>query len=922
MVDVQSFMWVCARRGHELGVKALDADAEEELDRLLDEFDREFVATEAGKKHLRSYAESRAAAEAAFQTIVAKQKQGEDVTDLVIEKLLPHQDTPFNRERGAWISVASAIIRDVKVWYENAKWVDPEDWPKISHAILDFLRKVKEDPDRLEAECKRFAERPESKGFQTGMLTPVLSALVPDQLLLINNKSRAVINHFLGTKHSQSIADYPALNAAGHYLINRVQESVDDVAPEGVTPAEAFDAFCHWLVAEKKYRFGRSQGWRLVVPDDEMWEVCEGEGVGCYDAPLPRDVSKVQQKDWPDEKAALKAGGTSLTDDQLDELWRFARKPARGDTVVATTGSGKVRGIGRVMGPYEFHQDRPHHRLPIEWDDTDHREVSEAGWTGSFHEMEAKEVQKIAELKPTVDTHADAAFSGEAFDLLGRLHETPRREFYDEHRDEFKEFVEEPLQRLMKSIAAKLPEPMQETLETESGLFSKIPKNDFGRGGAWDFYWGAFYPQGSKRISAAQLFVWMNRDGIDWGFYVGEYGEDHRQRFIRNVRKKKDALIDVLGSHIEEDGTYFGADRDGTGMLEATDKQRTLAEWLGGIDKHQTSVRRVLSREQVVQLSEEELRNRILASFQEFYPLILLATSDDPLAVISELVEDGPDPERIQPAYTLDEWAEATGFEVEELRRWKSAVERKGQGIFYGPPGTGKTFMAERLARHIVGGGNGFWELVQFHPAYAYEDFMQGIRPLTGTDGQLEYEMVPGRFRDFCQRATNRSGPCVLIIDEINRANLSRVFGELMYLLEYRDQVVPLAGGGTFHIPKNVRIIGTMNTADRSIALVDHALRRRFSFIQLQPNFEALEAFHAKSGGSATAIIQKLNEINSAIGDRHYHIGVTFFMDENLDENLQTIWEMEIEPYLEEYFFDDQATVDKFRWPKVKEELG
>jgi hypothetical protein len=171
------------------------------------------------------------------------------------------------------------------------------------------------------------------------------------------------------------------------------------------------------------------------------------------------------------------------------------------------------------------------------------------------------------------------------------------------------------------------------------------------------------------------------------------------------------------------------------------------------------------------------------------------------------------------PAYLLRDCSAETGLAEDTLAGWVRAIERKGQAILYGPPGTGKTYVAERLAKHLVGGGDGFAELVQFHPAYAYEDFVQGIRPKTADGGGLSYPMVPGRFLEFCAKAAQRGDRCVLIIDEINRANLARVFGELMYLLEYRDREVPLAGGGTLRIPKNVRVIGTMNTADRSIAL-------------------------------------------------------------------------------------------------------
>jgi hypothetical protein len=235
----------------------------------------------------------------------------------------------------------------------------------------------------------------------------------------------------------------------------------------------------------------------------------------------------------------------------------------------------------------------------------------------------------------------------------------------------------------------------------------------------------------------------------------------------------------------------------------------------------------------------------------------------------------------INPEYPLAEVAQETGFPEETLSRWIRSIERKGQAIVYGPPGTGKTFIAEKLALHLIGGGNGFQELVQFHPAYSYEDFVQGIRPQATAEGHLDYPVVPGRFRKFCDKAGARQGRCVLIIDEINRANLAQVFGELMYLLEYRNREVPLASGGTFQIPEKVRVIGTMNTADRSIALVDHALRRRFAFLPLYPDYEVLNKFHADTGFPVENLIQTLRQLNNQIGDPHYEVGITFFLRED-----------------------------------------
>jgi 5-methylcytosine-specific restriction protein B len=281
-------------------------------------------------------------------------------------------------------------------------------------------------------------------------------------------------------------------------------------------------------------------------------------------------------------------------------------------------------------------------------------------------------------------------------------------------------------------------------------------------------------------------------------------------------------------------------------------------------------------------------------------------------------------PESSEP-YSLSRLSEETGIEEATVARWVRAIDRKGQAILYGPPGTGKTFLAERLARHLVGGGDGLWSLIQFHPAYAYEDFVQGLRPhlgagSTGDAGRLAYEMVPGRLMAFCDEARHRTGRSVLILDEINRADLARVFGEVMYVLEYRDRAIPLAGGGTFSLPAQVRLLGTMNTADRSIALVDHALRRRFAFIPVWPDYDVLRRYHARraTGFAVEPLIDLLATLNRQIGDPHYHVGITYFLQEELGEHLAAIWEMEIVPYLEEYFFDQPDKVEAFRWSQVR----
>src|SRR4028119_373032 len=247
----------------------------------------------------------------------------------------------------------------------------------------------------------------------------------------------------------------------------------------------------------------------------------------------------------------------------------------------------------------------------------------------------------------------------------------------------------------------------------------------------------------------------------------------------------------------------------------------------------------------------------------------------------------------LQPGYLLNQCAAETGFDETELNRYIRAIHRKKQAILQGPPGTGKTFIAEKLAKHLIGGGDGFSDIIQFHPAYTYEDFMQGIRPQSQND-QLTYPIVPGRFLEFCKQAEACEGPCVIIIDEINRANLSQVLGELMYLLDDREDTarfITLASGKLFRIPTNVRIIGTMNTADRSIALVDNALRRRFAFIPIYPNYEVLRQYHQreKTVFPVDTLTNILEDVNRAINNKHYELGISFFLTKTLAEDRKSV---------------------------------
>lgn len=274
----------------------------------------------------------------------------------------------------------------------------------------------------------------------------------------------------------------------------------------------------------------------------------------------------------------------------------------------------------------------------------------------------------------------------------------------------------------------------------------------------------------------------------------------------------------------------------------------------------------------------------------------------------------------------IDELSSELTMPQDDIRTWVQALNRKNQTVFYGPPGTGKTYAARKFAEKVTEDTSNIWDIVQFHQSYEYEDFIQGLRPKTDTVN-LQYSLEPGKFLQFCKGAEKRADPCILIIDEINRADLSAVFGELMYLLEYRDEEMDLAQNTSdddpFKIPKNVYLMGTMNTADRSIALVDFALRRRFGFIPFYPeSYKVLKKKFDADGIKTDELIDHLKKINDEIDDQHYSVGFTYFLNAGTKAELKNIWKLEIEPYLEEYFIDDPETVDNFRWDKVETRIS
>ena len=845
------------------------AEKRAEFIELFREFAHSYPLTSKGQSHLGHYEEEREEGKKNFEAILQAEGRGEDVTEKVLIKLLPYEDTKANREMNYWISIASVFKVDVKKRFEAAGWTKPEDWPKVANSILRFVRRCNDHPEELKIACDEFSDSPYSKGFQAGTLTPILHALRPDDFILINNKSRRAVNYFSGTSYSSSLADYPSINEMARSLVNDISDDIGDFGISGIRSDDLFDMFTHWLVAIKRYDLkGEASDDIQNFLDLDPKELSE---------PFAKICEKIfrnkLEAGWAFDllKMTLERLGVNSLDDERFSITIPIRSGGR--TLHLSFGPWLVLG---------FDGSKDHASDSVTITLSSNQNILDESFV-SFVFAQDEDDPDIRNYKIPIEmamSSGDEIFNAyeDALNYIAnKFKDWKRSPWRNKHQSNIAEAV---LDQSKRAILLN-----EEMTDTSYWIFQSNP-NYYDLTGAIDelteITWAV--NQYQKQIHAGdKVCLWES--GKDAGILAvatvlsdpDHIQDDNREiKFIRNAEKFNENRLQVP-LHIDY-------------VLPKRIRRKDLL------------VHPVLKSLEVI----------------TFPNATNFAVTNEQARILNEMIFAQPPPK-----YTLTQCAEDTGFDLETLERWVRAIKRKGQAVLYGPPGTGKTYVAEHLAKHLIGGGDGFADLVQFHPAYAYEDFIQGIRPQSDDDGGLRYPLVPGRFLEFCERADSRSGTCVLIIDEINRANLSQVFGELMYLLEYRDRSIPLAGGGYLRIPDNVLIIGTMNTADRSIALVDHALRRRFAFLRLQPNHDVLRSYHQNrdTGFAVEGLIGVLRRLNTQINDSHFEVGISFFLREDLAEEIEDVWKMEIEPYLDEYFFDRPEKVDDFRWDEVKREI-
>lgn len=493
-----------------------------------------------------------------------------------------------------------------------------------------------------------------------------------------------------------------------------------------------------------------------------------------------------------------------------------------------------------------------------------------------------------------------AGFAGYPPDVVAFVRQlavhTTDMKWHKDHRQDYLQNLRDPTEQLFQRIAARHLTTLDPMVAAAPRRLAILKKNDYGGNNYYPYFWGAFYdPEAGSKTKSAQLSLFISGadDHFRYGFGVGDYGRPYFDRLCSALRADpchgkatvaglpSECVVTLLQGKTSRRLTpaEFAAELDDPGFIDSLSQQDEI------------SVHRARPLDDLVSVGPV-LADEIGGLFVQLWPLFEAARHGEflskggPLGPVSE--EEDPGEEALE---TLEELAQRTSLPSSLLREMEDALLAKGQLVLIGPPGTSKTYIAREFAKYFVRGEPNVRpqgpspEVIYMHANWTYEDFFVGVRPKVNVN-QLSFERRAGALLRWIgdNPQVQHGGPrAIVILDELNRCDTAAVFGELLQLLEHRGETVRLMNGEHFVLPRGLYIIGTMNSADRSVGRMDLALRRRFYFFTLRPESATLAAWLEHEGRNpigfdASALVDCNRALKDAGIPEEQHVGHALFM--------------------------------------------
>ncbi|PQO37836.1 hypothetical protein DTL21_07805 [Bremerella cremea] len=485
--------------------------------------------------------------------------------------------------------------------------------------------------------------------------------------------------------------------------------------------------------------------------------------------------------------------------------------------------------------------------------------------------------------------------------------------WHEQQKDRYARVLRDPAKQFVDMLRTNYIERLSPEVAGGKGPLSRLKKNDFGKGGYHDHYWMAFYdPAAGSKTKSVQLYFRMLGKERLWryGFAFGNYCEDYLKRLKKAILENRSLVIEFFQNSPDdtliklvtgEETLQWAADQF---VNEVLSDDSVFQQWFG--DESKIDDFNVIREFALAELPnhQETLVQEVGEFFTWAWPLFRASTSGDWSVTKAKATKMSPEDESEDDVdefapQSLSELGYFTSLSPEFLEEIEQSLLAKQQVVLVGPPGTSKTYIARQFARYFVrqkpGRPQGTHHVLYMHANWSYEDFFEGIKPTTSENGTLTFSLKQGFFlewveqlRDFDPKAQH-----VLVLDEINRCDTAAVLGELLQLLEYRGTTVRLLSGRRFVFPRNLFIIGTMNSADRSIGRLDLALRRRFLWLNLHPQMDTLQRWLDRLGNNPIGFKSStLAECNALLHERgilpEQHIGHALFMTQKSDVDDET----------------------------------